>query len=313
MKEVSETSFIKSQGKTPLISIIVPIFNSEQYLNRCIDSLLNQTYTNIQIVLVDDGSTDESCNICAAYVENNERRLELFHSHINKGVSASRNIGLQLVRGEYVLFCDSDDYLEPTMVEKMVVAILQSDASVCICGMIYENEENGKFPLFPLSAEIDCRTLYNELLSGEAIKSYMCNKLYDVKLIEGFYFDERLRTYEDIDYQLRLFSNVKDNRTCVIIPEYLYHYNKHFKNSLSHSSNDIVVSCEHLLRDVLPHIRSARNMNVRKYKLLVYETSALVQLQQVNWQIVYLLIRNSIRIAMMWCVFVIFRKKIHID
>lgn len=117
---------------SPIISIIVPFYNAEKYLDRCIRSILSQTYKDYEIVLVNDGSSDGSLRICQEYAnENNNISLV---SQDNSGVSAARNRGLSVAKGEYVIFVDSDDYMLPQMCEIMVDAIEEKEADLVVCG-----------------------------------------------------------------------------------------------------------------------------------------------------------------------------------
>lgn len=102
---------------SPYFSIIVPVYNSSQYLNRCIDSILNQTYHDFELILVDDGSTDDSGNICDAYAQQ-DKRIRVFHKP-NGGVSSARNKGIKEALGEYIIFVDSDDYIWPERLQRM--------------------------------------------------------------------------------------------------------------------------------------------------------------------------------------------------
>ncbi|MCD8371489.1 MAG: glycosyltransferase, partial [Clostridiales bacterium] len=96
-------------GKEPIVSVIVPVYNTQSWLAKCLNSLLNQTLREIEIILVDDGSTDYSAAICGAFAESDSRIR--FYQQENRGVSAARNLGLQYARGKYVMFCDSDDFV----------------------------------------------------------------------------------------------------------------------------------------------------------------------------------------------------------
>ena len=114
----------------PLISLIVPIYNTEKYLHQCLDSILNQTYTNFEVLLVNDGSTDSSGIICQEYVEN-DSRFRYFEKN-NGGVASARNLGLERSGGAYITFIDSDDWIEPTYVEDLYRAALFNDAEVVV-------------------------------------------------------------------------------------------------------------------------------------------------------------------------------------
>ncbi|GHV53563.1 hypothetical protein FACS1894216_11790 [Synergistales bacterium] len=112
-----------------LVSIVVPIYNTQEYLNRCVDSLLNQTYENIEVLLVDDGSTDGSEKICDEYVVS-DKRAKVIHK-ANGGEASARNAGLFQANGDYLMFCDSDDEYLPYAVEKLVKGIESKDADLC--------------------------------------------------------------------------------------------------------------------------------------------------------------------------------------
>lgn len=115
-----------------LVSIIVPVYNTENYLGSCIESLLSQTYTSLQIILVDDGSTDGCGEICDAYARK-DPRIQVIHQ-ANGGVSSARNAGLDAARGRYVCFVDSDDHVLGTMAEEMVSAAEASACDLCVGG-----------------------------------------------------------------------------------------------------------------------------------------------------------------------------------
>lgn len=102
---------------TPLISIIIPVYKAEKYLHCCVDSVLAQSFTNFELILIDDGSPDNSGTICDEYAKQ-DRRIKVFHQE-NQGVSAARNLGIEQAKGEWIAFIDSDDWVENTMYEEM--------------------------------------------------------------------------------------------------------------------------------------------------------------------------------------------------
>ena len=125
-----------------LISIIMPIYNSEKYLNRSIESIMNQTYNNIEIILVNDGSKDNSLEICTNYQEK-DNRIKLINQE-NKGVSFARNRGIDEATGDYIMFTDSDDYIEKNMIEDMVAKITKDDIDLVISGIKMNYIRNGQ-------------------------------------------------------------------------------------------------------------------------------------------------------------------------
>ena len=125
------------------ISIIVPIYNTEKYLKRCLDSLIKQEYENIEIILINDGSTDGSLQICEEY-KNKDNRIVLIDK-IHTGVSHTRNIGLENVSGDYIGFVDSDDYIDKDMFKNLMIGIEKYNADICMCDLeetISEEIEN---------------------------------------------------------------------------------------------------------------------------------------------------------------------------
>ena len=124
----------KCVNKNDLISVIVPVYNMEQYMERCVNSIINQTYHNLEIILVDDGSTDHSTAMCDEYALRDER-IKVVHKP-NGGLSDARNAGLAVVSGNYVGYVDSDDWIEPQMYEKMYAACVEKQCtggSVPVC------------------------------------------------------------------------------------------------------------------------------------------------------------------------------------
>ena len=126
------------------ISIIIPVYNCEKYISRCLRSIINQTYKNLQIIVVNDGSTDNTLNICED-IARNDSRIEIY-SKENGGVSSARNLGLKKVKGDYISFVDADDFLEVNMFSKMIYSLKDEDLIVCNFYIVDEkgNKENGK-------------------------------------------------------------------------------------------------------------------------------------------------------------------------
>ena len=162
-----------------LISIIVPVYNQEKYLSRCLDSILNQTYKNLEIVCVDDKSTDGSTEIIKHYVQKDSRIV--YYRNTGKGVSSARNYGIERANGEYIGFVDSDDFIQPQMYEFMLRAMQENDCEMVACG--YERVDGTNYRSFDYSAR-ECRTsefvdMYNfdKIIKNEMILSSACTKL----------------------------------------------------------------------------------------------------------------------------------------
>ena len=114
-----------------MISVIVPVYKTEEYLERCVNSILNQTYKDIELIIVDDGSPDKCPAICDTFAQMDER-VKVIHK-VNGGVSTARNAGLEIATGDYIAFVDSDDYIELDMYEKMISKAVEYDCDVVMC------------------------------------------------------------------------------------------------------------------------------------------------------------------------------------
>ncbi len=181
-----------------LISVIVPIYNVESYLEKCINSIVNQTYTNLEIILIDDGSTDNSGIICDKY-KKQDKRIIVIHQN-NKGLSSARNKGLDIAKGELITFVDGDDYIELTMIEELNNNMNKYNSDIAMCDFNYcknDNIINNKYEGKKESCVTDDKEKYciiqNELGS---IIVYAWNKLYKKEIFDGIRYPEG-KIYED--------------------------------------------------------------------------------------------------------------------
>lgn len=188
----------------PLISIIVPVYNAEKTLKRCIDSIINQTYTNWELLLIDDGGKDNSGSICNEYAKKN--CIRVFHKQ-NGGVSSARNLGLDNAKGDWIAFCDSDDYVNPNWLEIYVSLISTNSVVDMACqGMI-------KTGLCMPSDYCKGIEYYGEakealiLLRQFSLLGFVWNKIFKKSIIEknSLRFDENLVFMEDEEFVLKYF------------------------------------------------------------------------------------------------------------
>ena len=216
-----------------LISIIVPIYNVEQYLEKCINSILNQTYTNLEIILVDDGSPDNSGKICDEYAKK-DNRIKVIHKE-NGGISSARNTGLKVARGAYVGFIDSDDYIEKDMYEILYKNVKKENADISICSNydIYKNKIIGTKK----------QGIYTVMTPEETIikmNSFgyfgfpVWNKLYKKELFYDLRFLTDKKTCEDWYFLYEVICKCK-KIVYQSVPKYYYCLRE---NSLSQSNVD---------------------------------------------------------------------------
>lgn len=200
------------------VSVIVPVYNAEKYLSKCIKSILNQTYRNFELLLVNDGSNDRSGMICQEF-QNLDARIKVIDKE-NKGVSSARNAGLRMCSGDYVTFVDADDYVKETYLERMVEDIIETDADIVVCGNYYENknhllieEKNGRARcIFPEQNQLNfCRDKFMYCVWG---------KLFRRRILINQWFDEMISIGEDALFIANVTKAAKKiyfNRECLYI------------------------------------------------------------------------------------------------
>lgn len=220
----------------PLVSIIVPIYNVEKYLVWCLDSIVNQTYRNLEIILINDGSTDGSGEICDLY-EQRDARIHVITQE-NRGVSAARNAGLDYMEGEYVVFVDSDDYISPYLVEVLLRKRLEYDVPVVSCD--FKEVKDGENHLLLDTVSCDNDDIISGIMSRDEVFDYMVSgkkyakfvtvfaKIYDRKIFEksrftiGAIYEDELIFHEIyrqveaicyIDLQLYAYRQSKNSIT----------------------------------------------------------------------------------------------------
>lgn len=200
------------------VSIIVPVYNVEKYLTHCLDTLRNQSYRNIEIILVDDGSTDRSGAICDQY-QQVDSRIRVIHKE-NGGLSSARNAGIQIATGEYFSFVDSDDWVSVYMIETLLDAVVETNSDIAVCGFFCVKEND----ISPDAMDGTIRVMNKETAVEELInwkiRDYAWNKLYARKLFNDILYPVG-HNYEDMFTTYRLF--LKSNQI-VQIPDILYYY-----------------------------------------------------------------------------------------
>lgn len=217
-----------------LISIIVPVFNNENYLCECINSIISQTYKNWELILVDDGSTDSSKKICDHYA-NNDNRINVIHKN-NSGVSDSRNKGLDISHGDYVIFLDSDDYwCDSTILEKMITLAEEYNLDIVRGGYKEVDEHNNVLYVSNKSYKISNKVVNSlffleNIISGEYFL-WLC--LIKKDRIGNIRFNKNHKYLEDVEFYLNILMN---DLRCMALSEIFYTYRKQ-SNSVTMNFN----------------------------------------------------------------------------
>ena len=215
-----------------LISVVVPVYNVEKYLRQCLDSICTQTYTNLQVIMVDDGSTDSSGDICEEYVKKDERFIAVHKQ--NAGLGYARNTGLDIANGQYVIFIDSDDYISATLIEELYHELKENQVDVCMSGykctvkgyrdVQYEATcypgEKAKEELFP-------RMLGSLPDKKDSIDMSVCGALYNAELIRIHHLrfpSERVYGAEDLFFNID-FMQYADGAVLTDLVGYYYNIN----------------------------------------------------------------------------------------
>ncbi len=208
----------------PLISVIVPVYKAEEYLKNCITSITNQTYKNLEIILVDDGSPDKCGEICDEFAKK-DSRIRVIHKQ-NGGQSSARNAGLDIMSGDYVGFVDSDDWIEPNMYERLYNLIVENNAQISACGLQcdYSSGEIAYFNhQYPAHKDIEIFSkigALGELTIARKITNSPCDKLFSRYIFENLRMREGT-VYEDFEI---MPSCIEKAEIIVYDPLPLYHY-----------------------------------------------------------------------------------------
>lgn len=204
------------------ISIIVPVYKVERYLDKCITSILNQTFRNFELLLIDDGSPDKSGEICDKYAVKDER-VKVFHRE-NQGIASVRNFGVSKATGDYICFVDSDDYVFETYLERLYTAITTTDAKIAVCEHInfQDGDKEPELSEYPSSGNIDVKkdAIDEYIADLEHTERYVCvwNKIYERDVWENIAFPAG-KIYEDMYVWYKLLDNAKN---VALIDDVLY-------------------------------------------------------------------------------------------
>lgn len=202
-----------------LISVIIPIYKVEKYIVRCVESIVNQTYTNLEIILVDDGSPDNCPQICDDYAEK-DNRIKVVHKE-NGGLSDARNAGMKVATGDYISFIDSDDYVSLEMYQDMINAAINNKADIVECNVNYDyNGRIEKYNDDKYAVYNDNYSVMEAYIKHYHIKTVVWNKLYERKLLNDIEF-EFGKYNEDEFFTYKVLAKVS---SYVHLDKYYYYY-----------------------------------------------------------------------------------------
>lgn len=232
-----------------LISIIMPVYNTQDYLEECITSVLRQTYTNIEIIIIDDGSTDKSPFIIdkMAALDN---RICTYHK-TNEGVAMARNIGIEMANGKFVMFLDSDDSFYDCMVEKLYTQLMTDRTDIAICGILKKREEKSENCLVTDKHRVCDVNQLNELFLIDSVAFSSVNKIYRMECIGTCRFP-LIKMCEDAVFLRKVFLNCK---RVTLLPECWYINNQRIDSATKAGLS------EHVVEDLLKAVRIMDSIN----------------------------------------------------
>lgn len=214
-----------------LVSIIVPIYNADKFIDKCIGSILRQSYNKFELILINDGSTDESGDVCQKFASQDSRIMYI--KQVNQGVSCARNRGLALAKGEYLCFVDADDWLEENAVEEYLRCITSNDADMIISERIVHTTKGVAYTQYDANCMKDRNSICKALLMDN-IGNHVTQKMFKKEVWNGIVFPQGL-VYEDFYIFPSLLMRVNK---IAYLEKNLYNYNRMNESSITSASND---------------------------------------------------------------------------
>ncbi len=249
------------------VSVIIPVYNVEQYLRQCLDSVVNQTFKDIEIIIINDCSTDNSINIIEEY-KNRYSNIKLINQNLSEGCYKARNIGLEKATGEYIGFVDGDDYIELDMFEKMYSQAKQTNADIVLCNFytLFTKTNEIKKTIFSKTINLLKKT-NNKLTGAEKVifdYSAIWNKIYKREfLIENnISFHSQLHMADDNFFNIVSLLKAK---TIVHLQDALYYYRKQRTDSITKSGNENNFNCIEVAKEIMNYIKKENLDNFNLY------------------------------------------------
>jgi glycosyltransferase involved in cell wall biosynthesis len=253
-----------------LISVVVPIYNVEQYLSRCLKSVINQTYKNLQIILINDGSTDKSLSICLEYKENDKRIIIV--NQENGGLAKARNVGIEAATGDYIVFIDSDDYIANTYIESLYGLLIENDADIAICGYKKTTIDNEKSDGYNEMTIYNGRELVREIYDLDMVKLMVAwNKMFKLSAFKDRRFPVGM-LYEDFVLMIKMLY---DADRVVVTDEKLYFYYQREYSITNQKFTKKHLDCLLQIKEKLDFFRERKEVKLQENCIQEYEVMAL--------------------------------------
>lgn len=256
-----------------LLSIIIPVYNAEKFLVKCLDSVKNQTYQELEIILVNDGSTDNSGLICEEYAQKDHRFIVLHKE--NGGVSSARNMGLKVAKGEYIGFVDPDDWIDPEMFENLYQLMTEYQADVSMCGYFMENVSGKTLnqTIQPYILTFNRKDALNTIQNINGFQGFVCNKLFSANLIRQnpvILFDPDIAYGEDMLFCCQYFLKCKN---IVYDSTPYYHYVLHAANATKPNYSLNKLTYLNALEQMIDLLSYVEGSEINKFKSLYMHTN----------------------------------------
>lgn len=254
------------------ISVIIPVYNSEKYIEKCLDSILNQTIENIEIIVVNDKSTDNSKAIIMKYCDE-YKNIIFIDKETNEGVSAARNDALKVATGKYISFIDADDWIESDMLEKLYIEAETNNLDIAICNHFVENEDGNNQEIRKINLSSD--TIFNgmemtkEVMTAKNnLQGFVWNKIFKLELIKSnkIEFNSELNYLEDLIFNIKILLNSEGVK---IINKPLYHYIQRQGSITKTYNHNYIISIDDIGNEIKTYLESKEiNLQQEYYNLM---------------------------------------------
>ena len=261
-----------------LISVLVPMYNVEKTIARCIKSILKQTYTNLEIILLDDGSKDNTYNIAKSFADK-DSRIKLLQKENEGNLSKTRNYLLDHYSGEYVVWVDSDDVIEKDYIEKLYTTLIEFDADCVACKYIVQISNMPIFKKFKVKKYIfESEDIVPQMVLNNKIYFVLWNKIYKKSILDGLRFDDSVKYGEDLIFCV---AYAKRCKRIVSINENLYHYILRLESEIHQKFSDKHITFINALEKAVINEEDTKTKDVLK-AWLAFSCSTLILLAKVS-------------------------------